>query len=87
MINPMVAAVISCQLVVCSCLSNNEPIKLTVPKTTAQKKTVTHQVRTGETLWDIARKHSVTIAQLQKWNNLDDPSSVRSGTTLKIIKN
>ncbi len=68
-------------------VSNDAPVELSVPKTTAQKKTVTHKVRSGETLWDIARKHSVTIAQLQKWNNLNDPSSVRSGTTLKIFKN
>ncbi|MFH1829220.1 MAG: LysM peptidoglycan-binding domain-containing protein [Pseudomonadota bacterium] len=66
---------------------NNTPIKISVPNTTVQNKTITHRVSAGETLWDIARKHSVTIAQLQKWNNLNDPSSVRLGTTLKIFKN
>ncbi|MFA4973799.1 MAG: LysM peptidoglycan-binding domain-containing protein [bacterium] len=49
--------------------------------------TITYTVRSGETLWDIARRHSVTIAQLQEWNKLDDPSAVRAGTTLKVIKN
>jgi LysM repeat protein len=47
----------------------------------------TYKVKDGETLWDIARRHNVTIADLQSWNNLSDPSTVRSGTTLKILKN
>lgn len=46
-----------------------------------------YNVRSGDTLWDIARKHRVTIAQLQKWNDLNDPSSVRPGTKLTIQKN
>ncbi len=45
-----------------------------------------YRVRSGDTLWDIARRHRVTIAQLQRWNSLDDPSSVRPGTKLKIHK-
>jgi len=43
-----------------------------------------YQVRAGDTLWNIARKHNVSIAQLQKWNKLHDPSKVTPGTTLQI---
>lgn len=50
-------------------------------------KTINHTVKNGETLWTIARMHSVTISQLQEWNSLDDPSAVRAGTTLRVIKN
>jgi len=34
-------------------------------------KNVTHQVRSGEPLGDIAKKYGTTIAQLQAWNDLD----------------
>ena len=54
---------------------------------TGGTKTVSYTVKDGETLWDIARRHGCTIAQLQEWNNLSDPSTVRVGTTLKMIKN
>ncbi len=62
------------------------PVKI-ASSVSAEAQPVTHKVKSGETLWDIARRHNVTIAQLQKWNNLSDPSSVRAGTTLKIVKN
>ena len=50
-------------------------------------KSLSYKVKGGDTLWDIARRHKVTIAEIQKWNNLSDPSSVKPGTTLKINKN
>ncbi len=50
-------------------------------------KTITYRVKSGDTLWAIARRHRVTIAQLQAWNDLPDPSAVRPGTKLKIIRN
>jgi len=63
------------------------PAKMASQAPAPEARPVTHKVRSGETLWDIARRHNVTIAQLQKWNNLSDPSAVRAGTTLKIVKN
>jgi len=66
------------------------PVKLAAahPATdrASQQAVTTYRVKSGETLWEIARRHKVTIAQLQKWNNLSDPSSVKPGTTLKIMK-
>ncbi|MBT3182810.1 MAG: LysM peptidoglycan-binding domain-containing protein [Deltaproteobacteria bacterium] len=43
-----------------------------------------YSVQSGDTLWSIARKYKVTIAQLQKWNNLTDPSKVKPGVKLKV---
>lgn len=63
------------------------PSDAPAPAPAPKNKSVTHTVKSGESLWTIARKHNVTIAQLQKWNNLSDPSAVRAGTSLKIVKN
>jgi membrane-bound lytic murein transglycosylase D len=66
------------------------PLRLasaTVVRAPKEQQPITYTVRDGESLWTIARKHNVTIAQLQTWNNLDDPSAVRVGTSLKIVKN
>jgi membrane-bound lytic murein transglycosylase D len=47
---------------------------------------ISYKVKNGDTLWEIARRHKVSISQIQKWNNLSDPSSVKPGTTLTIKK-
>ena len=60
--------------------------KVTGSPQAAINKSVTYRVRSGDTLWDIARRHQVTIAQLQQWNQLGDPSRVRPGTKLTIHK-
>lgn len=64
-----------------------KPTKLATAAPAPKSGSVTYKVKSGESLWTIARKHNVTIAQLQKWNNLSDPSAVRAGTKLKIVKN
>lgn len=30
----------------------------------------TYQVKSGDTLWGIAKKYKVTVSQLKRWNNL-----------------
>ena len=47
----------------------------------------TYQVKDGDTLWDIARKHKVSISEIQQWNNLTDPSEVKPGMKLSIQRN
>jgi membrane-bound lytic murein transglycosylase D len=44
----------------------------------------THQVRSGESLWSIARKYRVTIDQLRELNRLGARTMVRPGQLLKL---
>ncbi|WP_307837958.1 LysM peptidoglycan-binding domain-containing protein [Dyella sp. EPa41] len=43
----------------------------------------THTVKSGESLWSIARRYSVDIKQLQQWNHLQN-AGVKPGQVLKI---
>jgi phosphate transport system substrate-binding protein len=43
----------------------------------------TYRVGAGETLYSIARKHGVDVAQIRSWNHLKD-NTVRTGQTLRI---
>jgi len=46
--------------------------------------TKTHTVKTGETLYSIARRAGVSVAQLKRVNNIDDPRQLRSGQVLRL---
>ncbi len=43
-----------------------------------------HIVRPGESLWVIARKYSVSVADIQQWNGLGGSSMIRPGQRLAI---
>jgi phosphate transport system substrate-binding protein len=43
----------------------------------------TYRVGAGETLYSIARKHGVDVAQIRVWNHLKD-NTVRTGQVLRI---
>jgi membrane-bound lytic murein transglycosylase D len=45
---------------------------------------VTHKVRRGDTLWDIARRYNVSPQRLMTWNNLNKRSVIRPGDKLKV---
>lgn len=45
---------------------------------------IPYQVQPGDTLETIAKKSGVTVEQLVRWNNIQDPNVVPAGTTLKI---
>lgn len=49
-----------------------------------QTTTATHKVRSGESLWTIARQHKISVAQLQKLNNLSGNSKIKPGQTLTV---
>ena len=36
----------------------------------ASSRMIIHSVKNGESLWDLSKKYSVTIAMLKKWNGL-----------------
>jgi len=43
-----------------------------------------HIVARGETLTSIARAHNVSVAELQKYNHIDNPLKLQAGQTLLI---
>jgi len=47
-------------------------------------KPVIHWVRSGETLWSIAKKYNVLVTELRKWNLLEASDMLRIGQRLKI---
>jgi len=49
----------------------------------ARSRSVTHDVRSGETLWEIARKYGVSVDSLKKWNRLRS-DTVYIGQSLTI---
>jgi len=46
---------------------------------------VTHRVRSGESLSVIARRYKVSVKDLQRWNNISDPSKLRAGRNLTVF--
>ena len=41
-------------------------------------------VQRGDTLWDLARRHGVTVAELAAWNRIENPSLIRVGQRLVL---
>ncbi|MEE9491832.1 MAG: LysM peptidoglycan-binding domain-containing protein [Gammaproteobacteria bacterium] len=44
-------------------------------------------VRKGDTLWDIARSHNVSVKMLRRWNELSPRGIIRPGEQLKLAAN
>ena len=44
-----------------------------------------YRVQPGDTLGAIAKKYNVTVEQLMKWNNIQDPNYLVVGQQLKIL--
>jgi len=74
----------------------NAPPPLSIIKTananvryegTREKVKILHRVRSGETLWSIARKYKVYIHQLREWNMIDKGDVLRLGQRLFIWTN
>jgi membrane-bound lytic murein transglycosylase D len=49
-----------------------------------QRVKIVHRVRSGESLWSIARKYRVYVRQLREWNMLDTNNTLRLGQRLFI---
>ncbi len=46
---------------------------------------ITHTVRPGENLSVIAKRYRVSVAELQRWNNISDPRTLRAGYELIVF--
>ncbi|MCM1071870.1 MAG: LysM peptidoglycan-binding domain-containing protein, partial [Alistipes timonensis] len=60
------------------------PKKEQPKKARAEKKQSTYTVRSGDTLYAIAKKHKTTIQALQKANGLKKNAKLRPGQKLKL---
>jgi membrane-bound lytic murein transglycosylase D len=65
---------------------NVEPVIEEVKNEEVANKEFYHVVKSGESLLAISKKHSVTVAEIQSWNNLKS-SNIHPGQKLKIISN
>ena len=50
----------------------------------ADARTASYEIRAGDTLWDVARRHGTTVAQIRSLNNLWSSSVVRPGQQIKL---
>ena len=64
--------------------SNNNPKPVSTAKKDDKKK-ITYTVKSGDTLTKIAKKYSVTIVNIQKWNNLKN-DRINAGQKLIIYQ-
>ena len=62
----------------------NEKIAANQNITSLNRKTITHKVRYGDTLWDIASKYGVSIREIKLWNNMSS-NLIKPGDELKIV--
>ncbi|MEQ9617857.1 MAG: LysM peptidoglycan-binding domain-containing protein [Deltaproteobacteria bacterium] len=52
---------------------------------TASSDVIKYKVKKGDTLWEIASRHNVSVTSIKKWNNLESPS-LTPGDRLTIYK-
>ena len=45
---------------------------------------IVYTVKRGDTLWEIAKAHKVTISEIRRWNNLNRTSKIYPGEKFKI---
>jgi len=46
---------------------------------------ISHRVRPGESLSVIARRYHVSVGDLQRWNNITDPRTLRAGKAITVF--
>lgn len=54
--------------------------------TSSQGKWITYIVKSGDTLWDIARKFRVLLESLIIWNELKAPSRIKVGDRIRVFQ-
>ena len=46
--------------------------------------TIKHTVRSGDSLWSIARHYNVRVSDLMRWNDLSKNTVIKPGQAIKI---
>ena len=46
--------------------------------------TIKHTVRSGDSLWSIARHYNVRVSDLMRWNDLSRNTVIKPGQAIKI---
>ena len=64
-------------------MNTSSAAMVTTPVPNRTRRARTHTVRSGDSLWQIARHYSVDINQLRRWNDLQGPS-LRPGQVLQV---
>jgi membrane-bound lytic murein transglycosylase D len=62
---------------------NDRQAKITTP-TKSRDQVQTYRVKRGDTLWNIAQIFEVKVEEIMNWNNIDNPSGIKSGDEIKI---
>ncbi|EKF74899.1 membrane-bound lytic murein transglycosylase D [Alcanivorax hongdengensis A-11-3] len=65
-------------------LSESQRLAQTQARGSEGRQRVNYTVRSGDTLWDIARRNNVKVSQLAKWNNMAPRDSLHIGQSLAI---
>lgn len=65
-------------------LERGAPIPSYSPSSDQAAKVKIHTVAKGEGLWTIAKKYDVSVADLQKWNDLGNSDAIRVGQNLQV---
>ncbi|MEM6643831.1 MAG: LysM peptidoglycan-binding domain-containing protein [Bacteroidota bacterium] len=70
--------------------SNSENIEAievpVVDAVAARKKVMIHTVAKGETLTSIAKLYEINVADLLRWNQLEDPNAIEIGQNVRVKK-
>ncbi len=62
-----------------------EATKVAVRQAESVRQVITHRVRSGDTIWAIARRYNVQAQNILSTNNLSKTSVIRPGDKLKIV--
>jgi len=60
--------------------------QLALAMSASVERSSTYTVQRGDSLWKIARRHHVSIGQLNAWNDLHDRTAIRPGQQLTIYR-